>query len=87
MARKVVKYEDLYGYEDVIHVIESDEGYEDGWYLQEIEMDYGDGKKLADVLTLAGYDVEYDEYDEMWSMDDCHWSDCYWYPYSMKEDE
>ncbi len=82
MGRKVVKYEDLYGYEDVIHVIECDKGYEDAWYLKEIEMDYGDGKKLADALIAKGYDVKYDEDDEMWSLDDCHWGDCYWYPYT-----
>lgn len=83
MARRVVKYEDLYGYEDVIHVIESDEGYEDGWYLKEIEMDFGDGKKLADALIAKGYNVEYNEDDEMWELKDkdCHWGDCYWYPY------
>lgn len=84
MARKVVKYEDLYGYEDVIHVIESDDGYEDGWYLQEIEMDYGDGKKLADALIAKGYDVKYDEDEEMWEAEGSHWSDCYWYPYEKE---
>lgn len=85
MARKVVKYEDLYGYEDVLNVITNKKGYEEGWYAKEIEMNYGDGKKLADALTEKGYDVKYDEDDEMWMIDDgattCHWGDCYWYPY------
>lgn len=85
MATKVIKYEDLYGYEDVLNVIEGKEGYEDGWYVKEIEMDYGDGKKLADALTEKGYDVCYDSDEEQWFLTsrDCffHWTDCYWYPY------
>ena len=83
MARKVVKYEDLYGYEDVLCVIENEEGFEDGWYQKEIEMHFGDGEKLADALIEKGYEVKYDSMWKMWSMDDCHWSDCYWYPYPM----
>ena len=82
MARRIVKYEDLYGYEDVLCVIENEEGFEDGWYQQEIEMNYGDGEKLADALIEKGYEVKYDSMWKMWWMDDCHWSDCYWYPYS-----
>lgn len=87
MATKVVKYEDLYGYKDVIEVIKGTEGYEEGWYTQEIEMDYGDGKKLADVLALAGYDVKYDEDEVTWYLEkeECHWTDCYWYPYERSE--
>jgi hypothetical protein len=86
MARKVIKYEDLYGYEDVIHVIDNDEGYEDGWYLKEIEMDFGDGKKLADALIAKGYKVKGNEDDNLWSLEDCHWDDCYWYPYPTEEE-
>jgi hypothetical protein len=82
MGRKVIKYEDLYGYEDVLHVINGDEGYEDGWYLKEIEMDFGNGKKLADALIAKGYEVKYDEDMKVWESGDSHWNDCYWYPYT-----
>ncbi len=82
MAKRVVKYEDLYGYKDVIHVINNDKGYEDGWYLKEIEMNFGDGKRLANALIAKGIDVKYDKDREIWEAKDSHWGNCYWYPYT-----